>query len=113
VLTRSGKDRRAGAFPRRLPNQSFHRKPSNTRSADTTKYVIKTNKPLSDVDDDEVLHLLVVPTKMTGAVYMTKSGKSDGLGKITPCHTHDLLHWCYLAGCAFEKNRLVSTLRSG
>ena len=28
-----------------------------------TKYVIKSNKPLSDLDDDEMLHLLIVPAK--------------------------------------------------
>ncbi len=67
-----------------------------------TKYVIKTNKPLSDLDDDEMLHLLIVPARMKGAVYTAKSRKSDGFGKITPYHTLDLLHWCYLAGCAFE-----------
>ncbi len=67
-----------------------------------TKYVIKTNKPLSDLDDDELLHLLIVPARMKGAVYTAKSGKSDGFGRETPYHTRDLLHWCYLVGCAFE-----------
>ena len=45
---------------------------------DMTKYVIKTNKPLSDLDSDEMLHLLIVPAKMKGAVYTAKSSKSDG-----------------------------------
>jgi hypothetical protein len=49
--------------------------PANqTWSMDMTKYVIKTNKPLSDLDDDEMLHLPIVPAKMKGAVYTAKSG---------------------------------------
>jgi hypothetical protein len=39
---------------------------------DMTKYVIKTNKPLSDLDDDEMLHLLIVPAGIKSAVYATK-----------------------------------------
>jgi hypothetical protein len=38
--------------------------------------VIKTNKPLSDLDDDELLHLPSAPARMKGAVYATKLGKS-------------------------------------
>jgi hypothetical protein len=71
---------------------------------DMTKYVIKTNKPLSDLDSDEMLHLLIVPARMKGAMYTAQSGKSDGFGKITPYHAVDLLHWCYLAGCTFERS---------
>jgi len=41
-----------------------------------TNYLIKTNKPLSDLDSDEMLHLLIVPARMKGAVYATKLGKS-------------------------------------
>ena len=51
-----------------------------------TKYVIQTNKPLSDLDDDEMVHLLIVPARMKGAVYTANSRNSDGFGKITPCH---------------------------
>ena len=57
-----------------------------------TKYGIKTNKPLSDLDDEEMLHLLIVPARMKGAVYTAKSRDSDGFGKITPYHVVDLLH---------------------
>jgi hypothetical protein len=71
---------------------------------DMTKYVIKTNKPLSDLDSDEMLHLRIVPARMKAALYTAQSGKSDGFGKITPYHAVDLLHWCYLAGCTFERS---------
>src|SRR5271170_3397449 len=67
-----------------------------------TKYVLRINKPLKDLDDDEMLLLLIVPARMKGETYTLLSRNSDGFGKIVPYHTHDLMNWCYLAGRAFE-----------
>jgi hypothetical protein len=67
-----------------------------------TKYVLRINKPLEDLDEDEALHLLIVPARMKGEAYTLLSRDSDGFGKIIFYHTRDLMNWCYLAGRAFE-----------